>query len=114
MNTNLKSGLLPLITIIIATYNELLNIQKTLDSIYHQKYINIEIIVIDGDSDDGTVDILDDNSGVNPFPESEYSIDILSFSSVIIILISLFIISENACKIELLIRFITIWDKEPG
>ena len=54
----------PLITIIVATYNELLNIQKTLDSIYYQKYNNFEIIVIDGNSDDGTVKILKKNQNL--------------------------------------------------
>ena len=76
MNNNLKSDLQPLITIIIATYNELFNIQKTLDSIYHQKYVNIEIIVIDGDSDDGTVDILNENSARISYWISEVDIGI--------------------------------------
>jgi len=58
MDSILHSNLQPTITIIIATYNELCNIQKTLDSIYYQKYTNIEVIVIDGNSDDGTIEIL--------------------------------------------------------
>jgi len=48
----------PKITIIIATYN----IEKTLDqaihSIFIQTYHNIELIIIDGGSTDGTLDII--------------------------------------------------------
>mgnify|MGYP000047030966 FL=1 len=62
MNNNIKPQSEPLVTIIIATYNEFLNIQKTLDSIKNQKYKNTELIVIDANSDDGTVGILKKNS----------------------------------------------------
>jgi glycosyltransferase involved in cell wall biosynthesis len=51
----------PLITIIIATYNEFPNIQKTLDGINNQKYNNVETVVIDGKSNDGTIDIIKKN-----------------------------------------------------
>ena len=64
MSSHTDSNKNPLITIIIATYNDFINIQQTLDSIKNQKYKNTEVIVIDGNSDDGTVDILSENSEI--------------------------------------------------
>ena len=64
MSSHIESNKNPLITIIIATYNDFINIQQTLDSIKNQKYKNTEVIVIDGNSDDGTIDILSENSEI--------------------------------------------------
>lgn len=50
------------ISLIIVTYNASPVLQACLDSIYKQSYPNIEIIVIDGASTDGTVEILKNNS----------------------------------------------------
>lgn len=50
------------ISIIIVTYNAAGHLQKCLDSIYKQKYAAINIIVIDGESSDGTRKILQDNA----------------------------------------------------
>jgi len=50
------------ISIIIVTYNAAMDLQKCLDSIYTQQYPAIDIIVIDGDSTDGTIDILKNNT----------------------------------------------------
>ena len=50
------------ISIIIVTYNAAKTLQKCLDSIYNQRYPNLEIIIIDGASTDGTVNILEENS----------------------------------------------------
>jgi glycosyltransferase involved in cell wall biosynthesis len=47
-----------IVTIIIATYNVASSLEKTIQSILSQTYPDIEIIVIDGGSTDGTVDIL--------------------------------------------------------
>lgn len=49
---------LPLISIITICYNEKANIEKTCKSIASQQYDALEWIVIDGGSNDGTVDIL--------------------------------------------------------
>lgn len=49
------------ISIIIVTYNAAATLQACLDSIYTQTYLNIEIIVVDGDSTDGTIDIIKSN-----------------------------------------------------
>lgn len=48
----------PLISIITVVYNDNLNIEKTLLSSIHQTYPLKEIIVIDGGSQDGTVDVI--------------------------------------------------------
>lgn len=48
----------PLITIITATYNVESLIEKCILSIVNQDYNNIEYIIIDGGSTDGTIDII--------------------------------------------------------
>ncbi|SDR95001.1 Glycosyltransferase involved in cell wall bisynthesis [Mucilaginibacter mallensis] len=50
------------ISIIIVTYNAVEHLQNCLNSIYQQQYPAIEIIVIDGNSTDGTVNILQENT----------------------------------------------------
>jgi len=51
----------PLITIIIAVYNGKSTLQHCIDSATQQTYLNKELIIIDGGSDDGTVDLLEEN-----------------------------------------------------
>ena len=48
----------PLISIILVCLNSEKTIEQTIQSIIHLDYPNIELIVIDGDSGDGTPDIL--------------------------------------------------------
>lgn len=48
----------PKITIITPTYNQANYIERTIESILNQNYPNIEYIVMDGGSTDGTIDIL--------------------------------------------------------
>ena len=50
-----------LISIITVSKNSSKFIQETIDSIKNQKYENIEYIVIDGASSDGTIDIIKEN-----------------------------------------------------
>jgi glycosyltransferase involved in cell wall biosynthesis len=57
----------PLISIILAVYNGSDTICHCIDSIYNQTYENIEVIVIDGGSDDGTVDIIMNKYAVDYF-----------------------------------------------
>ncbi|UTW00188.1 glycosyltransferase [Marinomonas rhizomae] len=57
----------PLITIITSTYNAAASLHWTIDSIRTQKYQNIQWIVADGGSKDGTVDILMQNEDVIDF-----------------------------------------------
>jgi len=46
------------ISIITVVFNNVENIEKTIKSVFNQTYKNIEYIVIDGGSTDGTIDII--------------------------------------------------------
>lgn len=48
-----------LVSIITITYNSEKTIKSTIESILNQSYPNIEYILVDGKSDDGTLDIMD-------------------------------------------------------
>ena len=48
----------PLVTIITVVFNGEQHIEKTIQSIINQNYSNIEYIIVDGGSSDGTVDII--------------------------------------------------------
>ena len=49
---------LPKISIITPAYNSANFIKKTIKSVLNQKYPNLEYIVMDGGSQDGTIEIL--------------------------------------------------------
>lgn len=53
----------PLVSIIVPSYNQARFVRKTLDSILSQDYRPLEVLVIDGASTDGTVDILREFDG---------------------------------------------------
>ncbi|MCX6226043.1 MAG: glycosyltransferase family 2 protein [Bacteroidia bacterium] len=53
-----KEAGLPVVSVITVVYNSLSLIEKTITSIVSQSYPNIEFIVIDGGSSDGTVEII--------------------------------------------------------
>ncbi|MDT3403858.1 glycosyltransferase family 2 protein [Mucilaginibacter terrae] len=55
---NIARAQQPLVSIIIATYNAAQHLPGCLDSIIEQSYPAIEVVVIDGESTDGTIDIL--------------------------------------------------------
>jgi len=61
----------PKVTIITATWNSAATLQQCLDSIRNQSYANIEFIVMDGDSSDGTQDILAANNDMITYWESK-------------------------------------------
>lgn len=61
----------PLISIIIVTYNAANYIQNAIDSVVNQTYKNIELIIIDGQSTDGTIDIIKHNENNIKFWKSE-------------------------------------------
>jgi glycosyltransferase involved in cell wall biosynthesis len=55
---NLSARDTPLISIILVCLNSAKSIELTLQSIINLDYPNIELIVVDGESEDGTIDIL--------------------------------------------------------
>jgi len=56
---NIRPGL---ISVIVAVFNAVDTLQQCIDSVARQTYANIELIIIDGGSKDGTVDLLMANS----------------------------------------------------
>jgi glycosyltransferase involved in cell wall biosynthesis len=52
----------PLISVLIVTYNAVKYLEEALHSIFTQTYKNIELIVVDGNSQDGTKEILKKHS----------------------------------------------------
>jgi len=48
----------PLVTVVTAVYNRVLDIEKTILSIINQTYNKVQFIIIDGGSTDGTLDII--------------------------------------------------------
>lgn len=61
----------PKVSVIIVTFNAGAVLQRCLDSFYKQTYPFLEIIVIDGKSNDGTVNILKANTDKIAFWKSE-------------------------------------------
>lgn len=52
----------PKISIVTIVYNDVYGIRETVNSVLEQSYHNVEYIVVDGGSSDGTVDIIKDYS----------------------------------------------------
>ena len=57
----MSHGLPPLISVIVAVFNGAETLQQCIDSVARQTYPNKELIIIDGGSKDGTVDLLEAN-----------------------------------------------------
>lgn len=51
----------PAVSIITIVYNGIDTLQKTIDSIACQTYGNVEYIIVDGASNDGTIDLINNN-----------------------------------------------------
>jgi len=49
---------LPLVSVVIATYNSASTLQRAIDSVLEQVFPTVELIVIDGGSTDGTLDVI--------------------------------------------------------
>lgn len=61
----------PLISVIVAVYNGADTLRQCIDSVDQQTYQNKELIIIDGGSTDGTVDLLEKNKGKINYSVSE-------------------------------------------
>ena len=70
-NNTAKAAKNDKVSVVIVTFNAAKTLQFTLDSIYKQRYPNIEIVIIDGKSTDGTVNILEANSDKIAYWRSE-------------------------------------------
>jgi glycosyltransferase involved in cell wall biosynthesis len=57
----------PLVTIITATFNAETHLPKTIQSIRELTYPNVEWIIIDGNSTDNTLKLINDNKDVIDF-----------------------------------------------
>ena len=58
LQTTHHDHVFPLVSVCIGTYNREKYIRETLDSVFAQTYPNIEVIVVDDASTDGTVDLV--------------------------------------------------------
>lgn len=58
MTSSNRAPAAPLISVIVAVYNGEATLDQCLDSIACQTYVNVELIVIDGGSRDGTLEII--------------------------------------------------------
>ncbi len=61
----------PLISVIVAVYNRVAMLQRCIDSVTNQDYPHKELIVIDGGSTDGTVELLHQNRDRLTYWDSE-------------------------------------------
>ena len=57
----MQSSKTPLLSIITVVYNDSKNLKKTIDSVKSQSFNDYELIIIDGQSTDGTLDIIESN-----------------------------------------------------
>jgi glycosyltransferase involved in cell wall biosynthesis len=57
----------PFFSIIIPTFNSARTLQNALDSLYHQDMTDYEILIIDGQSRDNTLEIISKNAATKPF-----------------------------------------------
>jgi len=71
MSLGADTARLPRITVIIAVRNGVKTLQRALDSVFEQTYDDVELIIMDGASTDGTQAILEANTARIAYWESE-------------------------------------------
>lgn len=54
-----KKPFLPILSVITVVYNNVKHIERTVSSVLNQDYPNIEYIIVDGASTDGTLDVIE-------------------------------------------------------
>ena len=59
------------ISIITINFNNAIGLEKTIDSVINQTYSNIEYIIIDGGSKDGSVDVIKNHAHNITYGKSE-------------------------------------------
>lgn len=59
------------LSVVTIVFNDVLHIEKTMNSVFSQTYKNIEYIIIDGNSTDGTKEIISNNANKLDFWVSE-------------------------------------------
>jgi glycosyltransferase involved in cell wall biosynthesis len=69
-----------LISIITINYNNLKGLKKTVKSVFNQTYPNIEYIVVDGESTDGSAKPIEKNSEYFTYLVSEPDNGLICFS----------------------------------
>lgn len=65
------------VTVITVCYNEKEKLKETIESVCNQTYSNIEYLIIDGASEDGTGDLLKEYSGcghIYTYSETDHGI----------------------------------------
>ena len=62
---------MPVVSIITVVYNDAAGLKSTMESVQGQAYSNIEHIIIDGASTDGTLDLLKEEGGKAAYWKSE-------------------------------------------
>ncbi len=58
----------PLVSVVIACHRHARFVEQALRSVYEQSYRNIEIVVVDDGSDDGSADVIERCLAASPFP----------------------------------------------
>jgi glycosyltransferase involved in cell wall biosynthesis len=67
MTTKIKNNpLSPCITVITVNYNNSIGLEKTINSVIQQDYSNYQYLIIDGESTDGSIDL------INSFDKNEF------------------------------------------
>ena len=60
---NIANCFCPQISVAIVTYNCISTLSEAIDSVLDQDYDNVELVIVDGASDDGTVELIRSKKG---------------------------------------------------